>query len=683
VDLFQNAEPEKITGGGRPDGQFLGKFVFHGQVFICHEMTHPEVSRSADPAAPQNPGDSQAAVTARNPHKRGKTQMDLPDLSSPRASDDIARFDGDGRASPPSKIDYNLPLPGAYPINRIVPLELDVQLFKGESATMGDSLVDMGVIQQDGRTIDSDRLALFYRRALPVDARPSKLAVARVGGEVLPLLADLGREPGPAPSLIMRGGEPDLLERRRVAAEPDDVEIQRRRTTSYIDRLKDEQVAAVQAFKGTLMLPMPGLGNSIQEVPVNPIAPAVPRLALVETWELRSFLGDYGLGRTLNTFSLFPGERTTITIETWRTDAATREDATSIFDSSDTAAQTRFSNNLAVETGSAFQDQGGWSLSVRAAASASASFGIVSGSASLETGFAANHQQASQSWTNNVAQTASEHANQVNNSRRQAVQSSSTSTTSSGSSTTTVREIANTNLRRVLNFVYRELNQKYETYVVIRDIKVAFYNGRIGSAEIVPISELRRLIQRHVKPDRQEEVARLVLGLCVERLDQQANPVTVLEVGSRPDGVHYRVESSEAVCRWYSKFQWQPSLARRWRFAPGFLNKEKDKERKINGLITSKTEVVLRTDSVVVEALLGEADALDPYASAVQALDLQSRNADTDRRQADTRRITDALNLVQGAKSNDDKIAAWTKVFPEVPDIQVVPVAAVTNDDNA
>lgn len=85
----------------------------------------------------------------------------------------------------------------------------------------------------------------------------------------------------------------------------------------------------------------------------------------------------------------------------------------------------------------------------------------------------------------------------------------------------------------------------------------------------------------------------------------------------------------------------------------------------------------------MVEALLGEVDALDPYASALQELDLKSREADTAWRRADTRRTTDALSLVQGAKSNDDKIEAWTKVFPEVPDIQVVPVAAVTKNDNA
>jgi hypothetical protein len=628
--------------------------------------------------------------------------MAVNDLSTPHVSTDVAQFGGRSKTGSAGAIDYNVPLPGGYPINRIVPLDIDAGWFTPESATLGNSLVDLGVVQQNGQgvlsSIDTEILGRLYRLALPADARPSMRAVAKVGGQALPLLADFERGQGGdgdnPPALMVGDGGPSVLDRRQVIAEPDDVDVERRRTASYIVRLTEEQVRNDPAIagpvrspvfpgQGTIRIPTPGLGSTVQEVSVNPVAPAVPRLALVETWELRSYLGDYGLGRTLATFSLLPGERTTITVETWRTDAATREDSTSILDSSDTAAQSRFASSLGVETGSAFQDQGGWALSVATRGSGSGNlFGIVEASASGEVAFAANHQEASQRWSNNISQTANEHANQVNNSRRQAVQSSSTSTTASGTATTTVREIANTNLRRVLNFVYRELNQTYNVYVVLRDIKIAFYNGRLGSAEIVPLSDLRRLIQSRVRPERQEEVARFVLGLCVERLDFNSDPVPVLQVGSRADGIHYAWSSAALANDGTLSFEGNPLATDvRWRFAPGPLTA--NEERQVNGLITSKSEAVLRTDSVVVEALLGQADALDPYASALQALDLKSREADIAGRRADTRRTTDALDLVQEAGSNSEQIAAWTQVFPQVPDIQVVPVAAVTNEDDA
>jgi len=272
-------------------------------------------------------------------------------------------------------------------------------------------------------------------------------------------------------------------------------------------------------------------------VPFDPVATPVPRLALVETWELRSYLGDYGLGRTLQTFSLLPGERTTVTVQTWRTEAATREDATSIFESADTAAQTRFSSALSQQTGSAFQDQGGWAASVSTGASGGANFGLVNLQLSASAGFAANHQESSQRWSSAVGEAAEEHAAQVNNSRRQAVDHASTTSTTTGTATTTVREFANTNLRRVLNFVFRELNQTYETYVVLRDIKVAFYNGNPGSAQIVALADLGTLIRQHVTPARQEEVARTILAACAQRLDAGGDLVTTLQVGANPDGI--------------------------------------------------------------------------------------------------------------------------------------------------
>jgi len=41
-----------------------------------------------------------------------------------------------------------------------------------------------------------------------------------------------------------------------------------------------------------------------------------PRIMLVESYELSTHLGNYGAGRTLSTFTLLPGEKTTISIKT-------------------------------------------------------------------------------------------------------------------------------------------------------------------------------------------------------------------------------------------------------------------------------------------------------------------------------------------------------------------------------
>lgn len=603
--------------------------------------------------------------------------MSLSDLITPVVADQLAAF-GPGEGGPAARLNYSVPLPGAYSWNRVVPLEMPGEWFTADARAAGSSLLELGIVQGDqGHLVgvDRERLAQFYRRALPATARPSLRLVGEVGGEIEPLLDQV------LPRAADTEARTNLLDRRGVLAEPDDLVRQRIRVDSYLANLAEREAVAPATDRAEAMLSLPtaGFGASVRPVPINPVAPVLPRLAIIETWELRAFLGDYGLGRTLQTFSLLPGERTMITVETWRSDSASREDASSIFDSSDVAAQTRFSSSVTNQTGAAFQDQGGWALSVATSATASGKFfDVVDGSASFSAGFAANHQESSQRFSTSVSEAASEHAAQVNSSRQQAVQTSSSTTSASGASTTTVRELSNTNLRRVLNFVFRELNQKYETYVVLKDIKVAFYNGNAGSAEIVPLADIGKLVRKHIVPARQADAAKQLLGFCAERVDANGDPVTTLQVATNPKGSAYTWTPATIDPKGGVAFGGDPLASDvRWRFTPGQLSKD---PRSVKGVVMNKSEIVLRTDNMVVEALLGQADALDPYASALQALDLERRAAEIDERNADTKRTTDALALVS-AQAGDQRIDAWQKIFPDQPEIEVVPVAAVSNGD--
>ena len=67
--------------------------------------------------------------------------------------------------------------------------------------------------------------------------------------------------------------------------------------------------------------------------------------------------------------------------------------------------------------------------------------------------------------------------------------------------------------------------------------------------------------------------------------------------------------------------------------------------------------------------------------SALQALDLVDRDARTDTRVAKTKHRTDALDLV-AAQDADERVETWQKLFPDAPEIQVVPVASVVDGDN-
>ena len=583
----------------------------------------------------------------------------MPVSSDPQIAEEVAAF-GQG-ANRAASINYDIPLPGAYSFERIVPMAIAAKAFTEDARNAGRPLTEViGATEADSEItrVDEADLVALYMDLLTPDAQPISLSASR-----------------PWLRVWTRDGEAEAATERATVSEA-------AIATSAVAALAQDQAAHIdRAPTASIRLPAPGVGRSIRSVEYDISSSVGSRIALVETWQLSSFLGDYGLGRTLQTFSLLPGERTTITIETWRTETSTREEGSSIFDSADSSAESRFTEAVERQTGSAFQDQGGWALSLGAKASASGNIGIAQASVSVEAGFNANHQEARQEFANNVAQSGSEHADQVNTSRQQSVQSSSTATSQAGTAETTLREISNTNLRRVLNFVFRELNQKYITVVSLRDVRLAFYNGNADSAEVVPLSELRRLLSKYIVPAESEGVARAILRMVAECLDYEEQPQRMLQVGTREGGV-FQWQDVTLSNNGDIEFDDSPLADQYlWRIVHAPIGQTDDQGfPAVPGVITQVQEVVVRTDTLVVEALLGQADALDPYATQLQALDLALRQADIDARKVGTERVEKALEIID-AQTADEQTDAFERMLGDHPDITVVPAAAVADDN--
>jgi hypothetical protein len=583
----------------------------------------------------------------------------MPIEDKPQDATKIAFFDEDGAPNVAS-IKYSVPLPGAYTFGRIVPCRVDDDWFKPEARSTGSSLVDLGVAKvaaNDNKilSLDSEKLKLLFRNIVSPAARPSM----RLASEASVRLAITDpKSPTPDGSANQAMGGESL-------------NIQNLRRDKFLDAMADSSSAAATTSKAFTM-PVRGFGHSIYPIPVE-VAATAPRLALVETHQISASLGNYGLGRTLQTISLLPGERRTITLETWRTLESVREDASSIFDSSDTAAQTRFTSAVVSETGTASQDQGGWALSLGLQAKASAPIEMVAGEASFTAGFAANHQEARQQFANNVAQSALEHASQVNAARQHSVDAKTASKEAIGSSEATVREIVNSNLRRVLNFVFRELNQTYTVNTSLRNVRIAFYNGNVDSAEIVSLAELSYLLQKYVVDARQREVALAILALVTECIDVDGTPQTMLQKGTRQGGTFEWADAKLDVDGKLDFPDGEDPLDHKysWRIARGPIG-----QAHIPGVVTSKTEVVLRTDNMITEALLGRADALDPYATALQSMDLASRQADVDLRNSEVERMKSGLKMAEDLNANS-RVEAWEKLFGKKADVQLIPMAPV------
>ena len=102
---------------------------------------------------------------------------------------------------------------------------------------------------------------------------------------------------------------------------------------------------------------VPNFGNFDVNIVTAPAPPdAEPELFIIEEYKTSSFLGDYGAGETVNTFSLLPGEKHSITIKSFRqkTSTATRSD--NVMDSFNQSSAAEFENLLQEEKQTAKTD---------------------------------------------------------------------------------------------------------------------------------------------------------------------------------------------------------------------------------------------------------------------------------------------------------------------------------------
>ena len=132
-------------------------------------------------------------------------------------------------------------------------------------------------------------------------------------------------------------------------------------------------------------------------------------LFLVETYGISSFLGDYGLGPTIRTFTLLPGEETKISIKTWRSTQSKVAEASSIVDSYTTEAANRFTNTVQRETTDKMNRQNKESWHVEAEVGVSWGFG----SAKVSGGAEGEYQASRESFAKQVEDAVQEHTSLI------------------------------------------------------------------------------------------------------------------------------------------------------------------------------------------------------------------------------------------------------------------------------
>lgn len=499
-----------------------------------------------------------------------------------------------------AKINYSIPLPGAHTGRRVteIDLEFEDEAVQPMALEYGVDLKEaVGTSEgSDGRQVDLAKAASFFSESL-----------SRSGVEVSALALAAARKDEGSPSR-----EPVFALRLMTTRPPvsnllnvDVTDVEEKLVLNEFDRFREELA------NGVVRVPGVDWAGRVSFFP-RPLDPEVkPRFFLVERYGISSFLGDYGMGRTVKTFTLLPGESTLISLRTWQSSRESVENSSSIIDSHEQSARSRFTDKVQNETTDKATRSSTESWHVEAEVSASWGWG----SANVSGGGGGEYHSGREQFSRQAAEATKEHAAEASSKRELSVTSSSERTSEGGAESLIERTITNVNVRRVLNFVFRELNQSYNTKLHLKDISVGFTNGRFNSWREVPLSGLRRLLTETLEPSQADHAAQQILSVAGTVFDRNDAAVQVLErvtISDTGDGI-----TVEPASRDESGEYPPPTETMYYRFRRGPLNQE-GASNPVEGVLLNESAITMRTDSVVVEALLGQADALDAYAMEVQ-----------------------------------------------------------------
>jgi len=431
-----------------------------------------------------------------------------------------------------------------------------------------------------------------------------------------------------------------------------------------------------------------------------------PMLFVIEEYKTASYLGDYGAGKTVKTFSLLPGEKTTITIKSFTEKTETKSESSSILDSFSEESATEMENFLEEEYGEHQSNSteeieessneksldASVDLSLGGVGSKitgiSAHASVDSHTASTDSSFA-SATAVREANANSLSSALEKHNNKTNSNREMTINTENQTTVNTQNETSTVRELYNPNQSRTLNFVFRQLLQEYVTITYLENIKIAFCNGHPESLKIIPLQQLDQLLKQVVKKEYIEEVRSKILFdyLTVFNYKDQVlefikeNTNTLAETMTIVAGTNKEASSNEVqngttqivniTKKYYRK---KPDLTDTYSAttssAGGGLSIT------VPGVILKVDKHTLRTDSIITDTILGQGEALDCFNMRLQneaALKAELENKQTQLNQA-----------IQESERNlrmEQQIAELTKLNAEINRIETEnSVKQMTND---
>lgn len=384
---------------------------------------------------------------------------------------------------------------------------------------------------------------------------------------------------------------------------------------------------------------------------------AEPTLMITEVYRLTSFRGNYGAGKVLKTFSLLPGEKTTISVSSYKKSTKDTKTGSSILDSYTDETADSFETSV-LDEGSLTESETE-KTSMYANASASGNWGW--GSAKVDAGVSKDTSSAREAFSKNVSSAVNNQSNKASSERNMQINTDSSITSEEGEDRAITRVIENINKSRTLNFVFRQMNQEYYSLLHLVDIRLEFFNNFPESKIEVPLSSMDSLLDKVCADKKSKTNAReMIINQLQSYKDYKDEAKQVIEkVKVRALSSHIN-ESSEGLIRSLEKDEY---LRFKKNMTDSYVDPETGNENeppyvtpKVSGMIIESTKSVLRTDGVIVDSILGIGHALDPYSDQLQKMANEEKKLENRLREIEVKKVELGTKIIEENKKEESEL---------------------------
>ncbi|MBL4709922.1 MAG: hypothetical protein JKY48_15930 [Flavobacteriales bacterium] len=243
---------------------------------------------------------------------------------------------------------------------------------------------------------------------------------------------------------------------------------------------------------------------------------------------------------------------------------------------------------------------------------------------------------------NVLVNSTSRHTAKSNSRREIDVNTSTASNDVNESEQSITRELENINRSRVLNFVFRQLLQEFMSITYLHDVSFIYSNGYPSQRKSCKLSGLENMLSEVlVNSDAVDKVKNMIYTQLCSIVDYEGSKHSLIEKVTEKFSNCINPEAGEKDV--------------------SYVRVRQDLEqayngRAVKGIIMDVTSRILKTPSLVVDALLGQGEALDCYNMKLQeAATVQAELSNKEKEQA--------MKIIEAIVDPKEKASLYKKVF--------------------